>query len=86
MIWQDIVLSIGSFIFTIVLVPQLIDCMHGGYMNYKSAILTATVLGIFCIVYATLGMWLAAIPHTVSIWFAIGILSWRNLRRLRDGN
>lgn len=78
-------MCIGSFIFTIVLIPQLIDCWNGGFMNYKSAILTATVLGIYCVVYASLGMWLAAIPHTVAIWTAIGLLSYRNLKRVKGG-
>lgn len=78
MIWQDVVITVGSLLFTAVLIPQLIDCCNGKSVNVVSAVLTAIILGIFCIVYASLGLWLSAIPFTATLWGAIAYKSWKN--------
>lgn len=78
MIWQDIVVTVGSLVFSIVLIPQLIDCYRGSTVNVYTAVLTSIILGVFCLVYASLGMWLAAIPLTATIWGLIAWFSWRN--------
>jgi len=78
LLWQDGVISIGSLLFTAVLIPQWLDCYNGGYINVYSAVLTSIVLGIFCIVYASLGLWLSAIPFTAVMWGSIAYMSWKN--------
>lgn len=76
--WQDIVITSGSIIFALVLLPQLIECYRGARVNVWTATLTGTILGVYCVVYASLGMWIAAIPITASVWLGIAYLSWRN--------
>lgn len=78
LIWQDVVITIGSLLFSAVLIPQLKDCYNGNSVNVTSAVLTSAVLGIFCVVYASLGLWLSAIPFTAVIWAAIAYKSWKN--------
>jgi len=78
LIWQDYVIAAGSIIFVLALLPQLIECYHGGKINVISATLTASVLGVFCVVYASLGLWLAAVPFTAVVWGLIAWFSWRN--------
>jgi predicted membrane protein len=78
LIWQDVVITSGSVVFALALLPQLRDCYHGACINFYSAFLTAFILGIFCITYASLGLWMAAIPITVVVWGLIGYFSWRN--------
>lgn len=77
--WQDITLLLGSVIFTIALIPQLKDCMYRrAVVNVWSATLTAAILLIFCLSYASLSMWLAAIPLTTCMWSAIAYYSYKN--------
>jgi hypothetical protein len=78
LIWQDMVIGIGSILFTLVLLPELLDVWHGKTMNVWSASFTSIILGIYCIAYASLGLWFAAIPHTTAIWGCIAYFSWKN--------
>ncbi len=56
MMWQDIILMVGGFIFSIALLPSILGNSKPARI---SCVTTGTVLSIYCIVYATLGLWLA---------------------------
>ena len=56
MIWQDIVLAIGGFGFVIALIPSI---RTSNKPDWKSSLMTGSILLIFTICYATLGLWLA---------------------------
>lgn len=56
MIWQDYVLMVGGFIFSIALLPSI----FGKNKPARSTcFLTGSVLTVYCTVYGTLGLWLA---------------------------
>lgn len=57
--WQDVVLSIGSILFTIALLPTLRD--KKASLPVTTSLLTASVLSSYLIVYISLGLWFAAI-------------------------
>ena len=63
MIWQDLVLMVGGFIFSIALIPSIIG---KGKPAKSSCLLTGAVLTIYCLVYATLNLWLAFISGTLT--------------------
>ena len=75
--WQDIVLSIGQYIFALALLPSI-------FGNDKPALLTClltgAILGTFGIVYATLGLWSSVISAVV-LTFAWIILAYQQYRR-----
>jgi heme O synthase-like polyprenyltransferase len=77
MIWQDIVLSIGQWIFVIALLPSVFG---NDKPALSSSVLTGAVLAVFAFVYATLGLWSSvAAGSAISItWF---ILAWQQYRR-----
>jgi hypothetical protein len=79
--WQDIIFSGGSIIFTVGLIPQLRDCLDGYALNLWTSTVTTVVLALFCVAYASLGLWLSAIPMTASMWAVITLVSYRNRRR-----
>lgn len=81
MLWQDVVFTIGSAIFTIGLIPQLKDCLNGACVNQYTAALTTMVLGIYCMTYVSLGLFVAAIPHTALMWGLICVISYRNRKK-----
>ena len=74
--WQDVIFSIGSVIFAIALLPSV-------FSNDKPAlatsVMTGTVLVIFTITYATLGLWSTAIINGMvsTIWW---VLAWQVFR------
>lgn len=77
MIWQDMLITSGSVFFTLSLIPQLRDAIKGHGMNVYSAVLTASILFMFCVAYYSMGMLLAAIPMTATMWALIAYYSWR---------
>jgi tellurite resistance protein TehA-like permease len=81
MIWQDAVISVGSVVFTIALIPQLKDCIYNkAIVNVWSASMTSIILFIYCITYYTLSMYIAAIPLTATVWGMIAMYSFKNQR------
>ena len=56
MIWQDIVFMIGGFIFSIALVPSILGENKPARL---SCAITGIILAVYCVLYATLGLWLA---------------------------
>ena len=56
--WQDIVLTIGSWIFIIALIPTLRDREKP---QLSTSVVTGTVLLVYAFVYATLGLWISVV-------------------------
>ena len=56
MVWQDIVLSVGAWIFFIALIPSIKSRDKPAIMT---SLPTGIVLVIFALTYATLGLWLS---------------------------
>ncbi len=55
--WQDLALSIGSFIFTVALIPSL-RSKHKPALS--TSVLTGIILLVFAAVYLSLTLWLGA--------------------------
>jgi len=76
MTWQDYVLTAGSWVFIIALIPTL----RG---KEKPQILTSVVTGcilvVYASVYATLGLWLSVISTSVLAlsWFTLAVQKWK---------
>ena len=68
--WQDIALMVGGFCFAVALVPTL---KAKEKPARSTSIITGGILTMFCIVYATLGLWLGCISGglTAIIWFIL---------------
>ena len=63
MIWQDVVLMIGGFVFSIALIPSI----RGKQKPAKSScLLTGSALTVYSIVYFTLGLWLACVSGVLT--------------------
>jgi CHASE2 domain-containing sensor protein len=73
--WQDLFFASSGVIFSLMLIPQLVDAYHGKGMNIITASLTAGLLFFQCYAYFTLNMFFAAIPITAIIWAAIAYFS-----------
>jgi FtsH-binding integral membrane protein len=77
--WQDFVIMSISILFTVMLIPQLIDCIRGrAKTNKLTAISTGTGLVIMGICYCTLGLYLSFLFSVVTgiTWYLLAI-SWR---------
>lgn len=74
--WQDIVLSIGQWIFVLALLPSVFGKDKPAL---ASSLLTGGVLSVFGFVYATLGLWSAVVATSAvaGTWF---ILAWQKYR------
>ena len=70
MTWQDIVLSIGQWIFVIALLPSVFGKDKPAF---SSSLITGAVLAVFAFTFATLSLWVSAFSTSlVSItWFVL---------------
>lgn len=70
MVWQDVVLTAGSIIFIIALVPSVLSKDKPAL---TTSLMTGSVLAVFAIVYATLSLWLATVTvaSTSLTWFIL---------------
>ena len=70
--WQDYVFMIGSFTFSLALIPAI---RHKDKPPIKTSLSTAIVLAVFSVCYVTLGLWLAMIANTLTTayWFILFI-------------
>ena len=77
MIWQDIVLMIGGFVFAVALLPSVLG-KHKPAAS--SSIATMIVLHIFCAVYVTLDLWLTfgATLITSTLWLVLAVQKLKN--------
>jgi hypothetical protein len=64
--WQDIVLAIGSILFSIALIPSIISKEKPAVWT---SITTALVLLTFAFVYASLKLWYAMFTITINALF-----------------
>jgi len=80
--WQDIVLSVGSWVFAIALIPSVIG-------KDKPALATSLSTGIILLVYAavyvTLSLWSASISTflVAAMWLTLAVQKVLMLRRAR---
>jgi uncharacterized membrane protein AbrB (regulator of aidB expression) len=89
MIWQDMIISIVSFSFGFMIVPQIIDSFKGkSYINMVTAILTVVGLLILGFTFATMNMWISTTANmsTCLMWIILTILSLKNYLRKRNAN
>ena len=70
--WQDIVFSIGSIVFTIALIPAILEKR---YPPISTCILTGFMIGIYAATDLTLQLWFSATTSGVSavLWIWMGI-------------
>ncbi|MFI5271109.1 MAG: hypothetical protein ACHQT9_03635 [Candidatus Saccharimonadales bacterium] len=64
--WQDIVLAIGSLLFSVALVPSIISKEKPAVWT---SITTTLVLLTFAVVYASLKLWYATFTITINALF-----------------
>lgn len=82
--WQDYVIAIVSFLFGIILIPQLIDTIKGKtILNLYTASLTTVGLVILSVTFFTMQFWTSFTADVLSavIWFLLFIFSVRNKRK-----
>jgi hypothetical protein len=72
MAWQDIVLTIGSLIFAVALIPSLLSKDKPAL---TTSITTGCVLLVFAFVYTTLSLWFSAISTTITglMWLTLAV-------------
>ena len=80
MVWQDIVLSVGAWIFFIALIPSIKSKDKPALMT---SLPTGTVLAVFALVYATLGLWLSIFSTilTSAAWFTLAVQKYLQKRK-----
>ncbi|GEM_PF-552297 len=76
MTWQDIVFSIGQWIFIVALIPLLFSKDKPAL---SSSLMTGTVLAVFAFTYSTLSLWTASTSTilTAGAWFTLAIQKYR---------
>ncbi len=79
MAWQDIVFTVGQFIFIGALLPAVLSAQKP---PLSTCLITGSVLAIFAGTYASLGFWLSAITAAAVslLWFVLVV---QNLTRPR---
>jgi len=70
--WQDLVFTVGSFIFFVALLPA---AKAKEKTPISTSLVTGSVLASFCFAYATLGLWLAAVTTIITalMWCTLAI-------------
>lgn len=71
MIWQDLVVTIGTIIFIFALIPSIISKDKPAMLT---SFLTAAVLSGFVVVYISFSMTFAAVANVITtlMWFTLG--------------
>lgn len=69
-IWQDVVLMAGGIGFGVALIPSVRNRIA---IPKMTCLMTGGILAAFCVVYATLGLWLACVSTLVTsiLWFVL---------------
>ncbi len=80
MTWQDIILSVGSWIFAIALIPSILSKDKPAL---SSSLITGSVLTIFACTYLTLSLWTTAASTVLvaGMWFTLALQKIRLTRR-----
>lgn len=68
--WQDLILTIGSIIFTLALIPSV---MSKDKPALSSSLLTGAVLLVFAGVYASLALWFSMVTTVITglVWLLL---------------
>ncbi|HIJ06018.1 MAG: hypothetical protein XE11_0695 [Methanomicrobiales archaeon 53_19] len=83
MSWQDIAITIITFLLAVMLLPQLQDVLHrGAIVNFFTASFTSLLAYGLTIIFASLGLWISVIGQSTvaSIWLLLAYFSVRNVR------
>jgi O-antigen/teichoic acid export membrane protein len=83
MSWQDIAITVITFLLAVMLIPQLQDVMQrGAVMNFFTASFTSLLAYILCLVFASLGLWISVIGQSTvaTLWLLLAFFSIRNVR------
>ncbi len=85
MLWQDYVLTIGSLVFSVALVPAV---MAKEKPPLSTSVPTFFFLYLFAFVYATLSLWLSAGSAllTGSLWLTLAIQKYIQQRKRTEIN
>lgn len=81
--WQDIVISVGQYIFVIALIPSITGKDKPAL---STSLLTASIIGVIAITYATLNLW-GSFFSAMILATAWAILAWQKYsmqRREKD--
>lgn len=72
MSWQDIVFSIGAWIFVIALLPSVFGKDKPAL---TSSLMTGSVLAIYALTYLTLSLWISAFSTSLVAltWFTLAV-------------
>lgn len=75
--WQDILITIGSWIFAIALVPSILNRTSKPALS--SSLITASILTIYVVVYASLRFWgsAASTALVAAAWWILAYQKWR---------
>jgi len=70
--WQDIVFSLGSIVFTIALIPAILERR---YPPASTCVLTGVMVGVYAATDLTLELWFSAITSAISalLWIWMGV-------------
>jgi hypothetical protein len=73
--WQDVILTIGSFLFSVALIPTIQGPVKP---PLRTSLVTGLTLVVFAICYVTLGLYLAALSGalTAGAWL---LLAWQRI-------
>jgi hypothetical protein len=71
--WQDIVLTLGQFIFIVALIPAL---NHNHKPPFTTSVINTLVLFLYVVVYITLSLWFTALM-TLGLGICWFVLAWQ---------
>jgi len=76
MIWQDLVLTAGSWIFIIAMIPTL---RGREKPEISTSVVTGCILVVYAFVYATLNLWISVVSTSALAltWFALAVQKWK---------
>ena len=86
MSWQDIAITVITFLLAIMLIPQLQDVMQrGAVINFFTASITSILAYGLCIIFASLGLWISVIGQSsvATLWLLLAYFSIKNIRDIQ---
>ncbi|MBR1368192.1 hypothetical protein RJ53_01260 [Methanocalculus chunghsingensis] len=86
MSWQDITISVITFLLAAMLLPQLDDVIRrGAVVNFFTAFFTSFLAFTLTFIFATLSLWTATIGQTTvaTVWLLLAYYSLRNVRDMQ---
>ncbi len=86
MIWQDIIIAAMGFLFSIMLIPQLLDSLAGRHVNATSSGMTTLGLVVMGACFLTLDLWLSALSTFVNgaMWLVLFVLGLGEVKDLEE--